>query len=264
MGSKHDTEEVSGLLSWYPLPLGLSALFLAAGAASCRGRENGETPVDKIPQYDLADLEWTTKETWVQGESNHGFVGREVYEQLCEEIGGEFVRYGWWKTPKSSVRSVAGRSSWIRTSATRTTRLARDCGLHFSIPRDFAFKIYRQGTFSGLAKMLGMQDIEVGDPAFDEEFIIKSNDEGTVRELLANCMIRLTIQALPPDRIEIKDNDGWFGTKFPDDVDELYFLAPGVIENVATLKTLFELFAALLEQLCRIRVTTRRDPGVSL
>ncbi len=30
--------------------------------------------MDKIPQYDLADLEWTTKETWVQGESNHGLV----------------------------------------------------------------------------------------------------------------------------------------------------------------------------------------------
>ncbi len=192
------------------------------------------------------------------------FGTQKVYEQLCEEIGGEFVRYGWWKTPK--LKCKVGRWTIVldtylgNENDPPRTRLRAP----FLNPTGFRFKIYRQGTFSGLAKMLGMQDIEVGDPAFDEEFIIKSNDEGTVRELLANCMIRLTIRALPPDRIEIKDNDGWFGTKFPDDVDELYFLAPGVIENVATLKTLFELFAALLEQLCRIRVTTRRDPGVSL
>ena len=62
--------------------------------------------------------------------------------------------------------------------------------------------------------MLGLQDIEVGDPEFDEAFIIKSNDEAFVRELLADPRIRQTIQALPRVRLEIKDNEGWFGTKF--------------------------------------------------
>jgi len=112
--------------------------------------------------------------------------------------------------------------------------------------------------------MLGMQDIEVGDPEFDEAFIIKSNDEGTVRELLANPRIRQMIQALPRVRLEIKDNEGWFGTKFPDDADELYFLAPGVIKDVALLKSLFDLFATTLDQLCRIRATTKQHPGVTL
>jgi hypothetical protein len=123
---------------------------------------------------------------------------------------------------------------------------------------------YEKGVFSGLAKMLGMQDIEVGDPDFDDGFIIKSNDEATVRELFADPMIRFMIQALPRVQLEIKDNDGWFGTKFPDDADELLFLQLGVIEDVELLKSLFELFAALLKQLCRIRVTHRQKPGVSL
>ena len=61
-----------------------------------------------------------------------------------------------------------------------------------------------------------------------------------------------------------KDNEGWFGTKFPDDADELLFLAPGVVKDVALLKSLFELLANMLDQLCRIRVTTKQDPGVSL
>jgi sensor c-di-GMP phosphodiesterase-like protein len=44
----------------------------------------------------------------------------------------------------------------------------------------FRFAIYRKGFFSDLGKLMGMQDIEVGDPEFDEAFIIKGNDESKV------------------------------------------------------------------------------------
>src|SRR5947199_210805 len=40
-------------------------------------------------------------------------------------------------------------------------------------PDGFRFTIYRKGFFSDLGKLLGMQDIEVGDPEFDEAFILK-------------------------------------------------------------------------------------------
>ena len=53
-------------------------------------------------------------------------------------------------------------------------------------PEGFRYTIYRKGLFSDLGKLLGMQDIEVGDPEFDEAFIIKANDEGRVRELFAD------------------------------------------------------------------------------
>ena len=51
-------------------------------------------------------------------------------------------------------------------------------------PEGFRFTIYRKGFFSDLGKLLGMQDIEVGDPEFDEAFIIKGNDEDRVRDAL--------------------------------------------------------------------------------
>ena len=53
-------------------------------------------------------------------------------------------------------------------------------------PEGFRFTIYRKGVFSDLGKLLGMQDIEVGDPDFDEAFIIKGNDESKVRDLFAD------------------------------------------------------------------------------
>jgi len=190
----------------------------------------------------------------------------EAWEQLCQEIGGELVPKGRWQGSK--VKLNVGPWTTVLDkhtvsdgeNSTTYTRLRAP----FLNPAGFRFEIHRKGPFSGLGKFLGMQDIEVGDPEFDEAFIIKSNDESTVRELLANARIRQMIQVLPRVRLEIQDNEGWFGTRFPDEADELLLLAPGVIKDVAVLKSLFDLFATMLDQLCRIRATTKQHPGVSL
>ncbi len=190
----------------------------------------------------------------------------EVWGQLCNEIGGELVQNGRWQGSKVKLDSgpwtivLDKHTVSDGENSTTYTRLRAPC----LNPAGFRFELHRKGPLCGLGKLLGMQDIEVGDPEFDEAFIIKSNDEATVRELLANARIRQMIQVLPRVRLEIKDNEGWFGTKFPDEADELLLLAPGVIKDVAVLKSLFDLFATMLDQLCRIRATTKQHPGVSL
>ena len=131
-------------------------------------------------------------------------------------------------------------------------------------PEGFRFTIYRKNLFSDLGKFLGMQDIEVGDPEFDEAFIIKGNDESKVRDLFANSKIRQMIQDQPKIRLEVKDSEGWFGPKFPEDVDELSFQVVGVIKDVERLKALFDLFAAVLDQLCRIGSAYKQEPGITL
>src|SRR6476620_2393705 len=109
-----------------------------------------------------------------------------------------------------------------------------------------------------------MQDIEVGDPAFDESFIIKGNDEDRVRVLFFDPKIRQMIQDQPKIRLEVKDSEGWFGPKFPEDVDELHFQVVGVIKDVQRLKALFDLFAAVLNQLCKLGSAYKHEPGVEL
>jgi hypothetical protein len=48
------------------------------------------------------------------------------------------------------------------------------------------------------------------------------------------------------------------------DVDELHFQVVGVIKDVDRLKSLFDLFAAVLDQLCRIGSAYKQEPGVTL
>jgi hypothetical protein len=56
-------------------------------------------------------------------------------------------------------------------------------------------------------------------------------------------------QDQPKIRLEVKECEGWFGPRFPEDVDELHFQIVGVIQEVKCLKALF---AAVLDQFCRI------------
>jgi len=103
--------------------------------------------------------------------------------------------------------------------------------------------------FSGLGKLFGMQDIEVGHEVFDRDFIIQGTSAPRVRGLFGNAKIRTLIQKQPRIDLRVKDDEGWFQGKFPDGVDELYFVCSGVIKDMDQLRGLFELFAEVLNQL---------------
>jgi hypothetical protein len=191
----------------------------------------------------------------------------EVWRQLSQEIGAEFVEGGLWKREHKVQVHVKPWTITLDTYAVHTqhshvtyTRMRAP----YVNPERFRFTIYRKGFLSDLGKLLGMQDIEVGDPEFDEAFIIKGTDEFRVRDLFANSQIRQIIQAQPEFRLDVKDSEGWFGPKFPEDVDELHFQVAGVIKDLERLKSLVDLFAAVLDQLCRTGSAYKREPGITL
>ena len=47
-------------------------------------------------------------------------------------------------------------------------------------------------------------------------------------------------------------------------MDELHFQVVGVIKDVERMKALFVLFAAVLDQLCRIGSAYKQGPGIEL
>jgi hypothetical protein len=190
----------------------------------------------------------------------------EVWRELSEAIGADFVAGGFWKGGR--VQAHVGPWTIILDTYTESsgessvtyTRMRAP----FVNPDGFRFTVYRKGLFSELGKLLGMQHIEVGEPDFDETFIVKSNDEMLVRTLLTDPNLLALIRAQPRGRLSVKDSEGWFGAKFPEDVDELHFRVEGVIKDVARLKSLFELFSVTLERLCKIGCGRKEVPGVEL
>src|SRR3954453_18156277 len=146
----------------------------------------------------------------------------EAWRRLGEEIDAEFIDGGFWKGSK--LQAHVG--PWTVTLDTHTVTTGH---AHFTYtrmrapfvnPEGLRFTVYRKGLFSELGKLLGMQDIEVGDPEFDEAFIVKGTDESKVRELFADPEVRSLMLAQPQIRLEVKDSEGWFGPSFPEDVDD--------------------------------------------
>jgi hypothetical protein len=190
----------------------------------------------------------------------------EVWRRLGEEIDADFIDGGFWKGSK--VQAHVG--PWTVTLDTYTVSTGKSHVTYTRMrapyvnPEGLRFTLYRRGLFSELGKLLGMQDIEVGDPEFDEAFIVKGTDESRVRELFADPEVRALALAQPQLHLTVKDSEGWFGPSFPEGVDELHFRVVGVIKEVDRLKGLFELFAAVLDRLCRIGSAHEQEPGVSL
>jgi hypothetical protein len=191
---------------------------------------------------------------------------KEVWSQLAEQVRGDFIQGGFFRADKV----VASTHQWTVTLDTFTVSNGKTSTTYTRmrapyVNKDgFHFTIYRSGFFTALGEALGMTDIKIGNEAFDEAFVVKSSSEEKVRALLSDSNIRMLMEAQPRIRVQVKDDEGWFGTRFPDGVDELYFVAVGVIKDLELLRGLFDLFAALLHQLCNIGSAYENDPGVTL
>lgn len=178
----------------------------------------------------------------------------EIWRELSRQITAQYVEGGLWKGSKV----VATTGPWIVTLDTYTVSTGKSSIVYTRlrapyVNRDgFRFQIYRAGLLSGLGTLLGMQDIDVGVPEFDSQFVVKANEDRQVRKLLANEKLRGLLLRQPGVLLKVVDDEGLFGEPFPEGVDELYFQVVGVIKDIDRLKALFDLFAETLSTLCTI------------
>jgi hypothetical protein len=190
----------------------------------------------------------------------------EMWSQLSQEIGADYQKGGFFAESKVTLT----HRQWEITLDTYIVSSGKSHMTFTRIrapllnPDGFRFNVYRKGIFSGIAKLLGTRDIEIGDPFFDDEFIIQGSSEESVRRLLSGLSIRQLIQKQPDIHFEVRDDEGLFRNTFPEGVDELYFQTLGVITDKERLKDLFDLFSLVLDELCRMGSAYETNPGVTL
>jgi hypothetical protein len=125
---------------------------------------------------------------------------REEWQEVVAATGGYVVgeTNGWGVSPR--VEAPVDGGSWRKTITLDLYTVPVMVGKVF-VPMPFAravapFPVSAQGEglhlsvgrsnpFTGIGKLSGMQDIEVGNDAFDRAFVVKGNDPKRVRELLA-------------------------------------------------------------------------------
>ncbi|MDH3285776.1 MAG: DUF3137 domain-containing protein [Acidobacteriota bacterium] len=175
-------------------------------------------------------------------------------EKRCWDGEAITVRHGPFAVALDVHARAAGYSSHVVTRL-RAPYINRD---------GFRFRIKRRSFMSSLATILGAQDIEVGDEVFDREFVVEANSSSEMKRLLQDNAIRGQMLALPVTIVEVRDDEGRFGPEFPGEVDELYMACEGRITDTGQIEGLYELFADILNRLCRIGSAYRNDPHLSL
>jgi hypothetical protein len=191
----------------------------------------------------------------------------EIWGQFAAAVGGSLEDGGW----TGNCRVEAAHGEWVVTLDTFTVSTGKSAVTYtrmrapFVNPDRFSFSLSRRGIFTGVAELLGLKDLEVGFPEFDQAFVIKGNDVARLRQLFADARLRELIAAQPAISFCVRDDDGWWTRRnFPADVDELYFQVGGVIKDVNRLQQLYALFAETLDQLCRMGSAYEKAPGVKL
>jgi hypothetical protein len=179
----------------------------------------------------------------------------EIWRQLASEIDANYVEGDFWKRGKVQM-SHAG---WLITLEEHGKYHHTRMRAPFLNPGGFRFTVYRKGIFTDLGKYLGMQDVQVGHPDFDRDFVIKGTDDTKLRQIFGNARIRELIVAQPRIHFEVKDGHGifersLFAEKPPKDLDVLEFEVDSrpKIKDKEHLRLLFDLFAETLDELCRM------------
>jgi hypothetical protein len=174
----------------------------------------------------------------------------EVWRQLSEELGGELVDDVGWRQDRVRVEHGGWRVTidfdahcGYRLNSVYT-RIHAPCAAS-----EFRFRIFHQELAHGIARLLGMQDIQVGDPAFDRAFVIQGSDEDAVRELFGDAALRAAILTEPEAEIALRPTEESLTDDEPGEVVELTLEVPGRVEDVARLRALYDVFSALLDRL---------------
>ena len=108
----------------------------------------------------------------------------EIWAQIAKDIGGHYDDAGFLGHDVLRYRSGAWEISLdCYKSGTEATSTYTRMRAPFANKDGLYFLIHREGFISSIGKFFGMQDIEIGDPAFDGSYLIQGNDEDKIRLL---------------------------------------------------------------------------------
>jgi len=190
----------------------------------------------------------------------------EIWSQLAAQTGGQFTDGGFFGKSRLDLRV----DPWLLTLDTYTVSTGKSSTTYTRLRAPyvnadgFRFTVYRSGLFTPLGHVLGMQDIEIGDPDFDQTFVLKANNEPKVRQFFADDTLKALLYTQSAIHMEVKDDEGWFRQSFPDNVDELYFVRLGIMRDLPELRALFDLFSHTLHRLCHFGSAYENDPNIRL
>jgi hypothetical protein len=199
----------------------------------------------------------------------------ESWKLLSEEMGAQFIDRG---ALKGGPKVVATYKNWeiemdmysvqnqnshgpgtntgqginIGRNANTTTHYTRIVA-PFVKKSDYSLNIHRESGFSKALKIFGGKDIEIGNPEFDKNYRVKSNDEEQTIALFMNEKFSNIVTGnIGNGLLEIEDIKGLFTKKDNVTMSRVSYTVVGEILDHEWLKSLFMMVGVVLDQMVEI------------
>jgi hypothetical protein len=113
----------------------------------------------------------------------------------------------------------------------------------------FVFALHTQKFLNSVSKLLGAQDIIIGDAAVDQRFIIQSNDEQRVSELLSDPKLKELLLGRPDMHLRVlSDGDQLpHGEKLPVGQNAICYTQHKALDSYDELAAVYKLLASMAE-----------------
>lgn len=123
---------------------------------------------------------------------------------------------------------------------------------------EFIFEVHPTSLYHEfLVTYMEKQDINVGNQLFDDNFIIKSNDEKKVQQLLGSSKIQETLSAFDKIRIQIKKYEP--PTESSLSLRGLSYTCEGQIKDPFELKKLYGLFSEMMNVMLEQKIASDEE-----
>jgi hypothetical protein len=109
----------------------------------------------------------------------------DTYDRLARRFGGRAQTAGWFETPTAmfAVDGVLVRVDIFNTGSKHSRYYTQ---VHLEWPDShIRLEVFPDGIWSRMGRLIGMQDIEIGSPEFDRDYVIRCSDITAVRTFLS-------------------------------------------------------------------------------
>ena len=168
---------------------------------------------------------------------------RQAWSQLADRAGLNFEAGNFFGSGITVSGVYQGHQLTLSTftrhtgkSSTTYTRLV----LFMNRQSSLDLSLSTEGVFSKMGKMLGMKDIQTGDEAIDQRYVIKGQPENQVVSILQNYDLRQKLVEAPSVSVQVKGQ-------------EITYEKRGVEQNENNLIALFDLLTSLANAIERVQ-----------
>ena len=197
---------------------------------------------------------------------------KKIWKLLADRIGGSFIEGKSWRDERVVLNYKQSSSIILNTrlngGGKRHQYYETKVQCSFISTNQFKLKIFHENAFTHAGKVFGINDIELDNAKFDNEFYIKSNQRETAIEFLNKDSLQKIYLAATKNldlmvTIEIKDSNSFFSLESnPPNSFLISIEKRGEETDVERLVSWFDLCKATLDRLIEIGEAEDESPDI--